>query len=56
MAAEHVCEREQWISYQVGKAARELRNLDDELSRYLETPHGRFDLWYARRRRTEHVG
>jgi hypothetical protein len=52
MGDEHVCEREQWISYQVDKASRELRNIDAELRHYLETPRGSFDLWYAQRSRS----
>jgi hypothetical protein len=55
MGDEHVCEREQWISYQVDKASRELRNIDAELRHYLETPQGRFDLWYAQRSRSPSV-
>ena len=47
----HVCERERWVDYTVIGLRPELDALDDELAAYLETPQGRFELWYAAQRR-----
>ena len=48
---EHLCERERWLDYQVFQQRGELEGFELELGYYLDTPRGRFDLWYAERRR-----
>lgn len=47
----HVCNRERWVEYQVLSRREELSRIDEELREYLATPKGRFELWYAARRR-----
>jgi hypothetical protein len=47
----HECNHEQWVGYQVAKARGEIERIDSELASYLETPRGKFDLWYAVRTR-----
>ena len=47
----HECERERWLDYQVTQRRGELEGFELELGYYLDTPRGRFDLWYAERRR-----
>jgi hypothetical protein len=48
---EHVCERERWLDYQVFQRRAELEGFEVDLGSYLDTPQGRFDLWYAERQR-----
>jgi hypothetical protein len=48
---EHVCDRERWVDYQLLQQRGELERLEDEYRAYLESPAGRFALWYAARRR-----
>jgi hypothetical protein len=48
---EHVCELECWLDYHVEQLRPELDALEDEFGAYLRTPRGRFDAWYAERRR-----
>ncbi len=48
----HACERERWLSYQVFQRREEIERFDDELGAFLESPRGRFELWYAERERT----
>jgi hypothetical protein len=50
-AAEHVCERERWLDFQVHQHRAEFDALDDELSTFLATPEGQFEAWDAERRR-----
>ncbi len=50
-ASEHVCEREQWLDYQVFQQREELQGLSAELEAYLASTQGKFDLWYAERER-----
>jgi hypothetical protein len=47
----HVCELERWLDFRVGQLRPELDGIDDEFAAYLETPRGRFESWYAERRR-----
>jgi hypothetical protein len=49
---EHVCDLERWLDYRVGRLRPELDALEDEFGAYLQTPRGRFEAWYAERRRT----
>jgi hypothetical protein len=48
----HGCERERWLDYQVIQRRAELEGFELELGYYLESPRGRFELWYAERERT----
>jgi hypothetical protein len=48
---EHVCERERLLDYQMFQLRDELAAVDGEVAAYLESPHGRFDLWCAERDR-----
>ncbi len=47
----HVCDRERWLDYQLFQRRHELSAFEDELAAYLDTRRGRFDVWYAERRR-----
>jgi len=47
----HVCDWWRWLDHQVQLRRDELRRFEQELGVYLETPKGRFDLWYAARER-----
>jgi hypothetical protein len=47
----HACERERWLDYQVIQRRPELEGFELELGYYLQTPRGRFELWYAERER-----
>ena len=47
----HVCERERWLDYQLFQLQDELAAFDAQLDAYLASPTGRFETWYAARRR-----
>ena len=47
----HVCDPERLIDYRVFQLRSEIEGFDDEVVAYLETPLGRFEAWYAERRR-----
>lgn len=47
----HVCERDRWLDYQTFGLRGELDAFEAELGSYLASKRGRFDLWYAERRR-----
>ncbi len=49
----HACERERWLDYQVTQRQAELEGFELELGYYLQSPRGRFELWYAERERSE---
>jgi hypothetical protein len=51
--ANHLCEHERWLDYQVFQHREELASCDTQLSVYLASPQGRFELWYAARLRTQ---
>jgi hypothetical protein len=51
--ANHLCEHERWLDYQVFQRREELAAYDSQLSAYLASPQGRFELWYAARLRTQ---
>lgn len=48
---DHECNHAHWIAYQVAKARHEIERLDTEIESYLESPRGRFEVWYAERTR-----
>jgi hypothetical protein len=47
---DHVCAADLAAS-QASRPCAQIDRLDEELARYLETPHGRFECWYAERMR-----
>ncbi len=49
--AEHQCDRERLLDYDIVRLRPELEGLECEFGDYLETPQGRFAAWYAARRR-----
>jgi hypothetical protein len=48
---EHVCDRGRLLDYQVFQLHAEVEGIDKELDAFLETPRGRFELWWAARER-----
>lgn len=50
--ANHLCEHERWLDYQLFQRREELAAYDTQLAAYLTSPQGRFELWYAAHRRT----
>jgi hypothetical protein len=50
-AASHECDDERRIEYQLLHLRYEIAAFDDELASYLDSPTGRFEAWYAARRR-----
>ena len=49
----HACDEERWATYQLFQLRDEVAQLDVQLARYLDSPHGRFELWDAARRREQ---
>ena len=49
----HACDVERWLDYQVFQLRDEVASFDEEVVRFLDSPHGRFELWYAERRRLD---
>jgi len=50
-AAEHVCDEERRLSYELFPVRQEVDRLETELSAWLESPAGRFAQYDAARRR-----
>lgn len=48
---DHVCDRERFVAHQLAKLRPEIAHFDRDLGRYLASPHGRFEQWYAARTR-----
>jgi hypothetical protein len=48
---EHVCSNHSRVEYQLCQLRGEVEAFDDQLAAYLESPRGRFELWYAERER-----
>jgi hypothetical protein len=48
---EHVCSDQRRLEYQLCQLGSEVEAFDDQLAAYLESPRGRFELWYAERER-----
>lgn len=48
---DHVCDRDRYVAHQMAKLRPEIVAFDRELGRYLSTPRGRFEEWYAARSR-----
>jgi len=51
VAAEHACEEGRRLDYVVFQLRGEISGLEAELAAWLETPGGRFALFYAERTR-----
>jgi hypothetical protein len=49
--ADHTCSHDRWLEYQIFRLRDEIAQLDSQLRRYLASPRGRFETWYAERRR-----
>lgn len=49
----HRCDDERWLTYQVFQLREEIGAFDDQVSAYLDSPRGRFEVWDAERRRPE---
>ena len=49
--ATHVCEPDRRIAYQMIQHQDELAEVEKEIRTYLESPKGRFEAWYAERKR-----
>jgi hypothetical protein len=47
----HVCDRERLLDYQMFQLREEVAELDKQLTAYLASPEGRFELFYAARTR-----
>jgi hypothetical protein len=48
---EHVCDQAQRASYELFQIRTEADRFDNELTRWLETPSGRFAVYYVERER-----
>jgi predicted nucleic acid-binding Zn ribbon protein len=48
---EHVCSEQRRLAYELCKVRAELAAFEGLFAAYLESPHGRFELWYAERER-----
>jgi len=49
--ADHVCDEERRLDYQMFQLRDEIARFDGDLAAYLASPAGRFELWYAARER-----
>ena len=50
-AHEHVCDPERRLDYRMFQLRNEIARFGAELETYLESPRGRFEIWWAARRR-----
>jgi hypothetical protein len=48
---EHVCSERRRLEYRLFRLRAELAVFEEQFAAYLESPHGRFALWYAERER-----
>lgn len=53
---EHVCEEERLLRYRMVQLRDEIARFDGDLAAYLNSPRGRFDIWYAARDRSRRRG
>ena len=53
---EHVCDRERLLDYEMFQLRDEIALVEDGLAAYLDSPRGRFELWYAERDRLNQSG
>jgi hypothetical protein len=49
----HTCDEERWSTYQFFQLRHEVAELGGQIARYLDSPRGLFELWYAARRREQ---
>jgi hypothetical protein len=49
---EHVCERERWLDYQLHEHREQIARFESDVDAYLASAEGQFELWYARRKRS----
>jgi hypothetical protein len=47
----HVCEPERRVAYQMIQHREEIAGVEHEIRSYLDSPKGRFEAWYAERKR-----
>ena len=52
----HECERERWLEFQLFQLRAEVGEFEALLARYLDSPQGRFELYYAERGRARRRG
>ena len=48
---EHLCDEERRVDYELFQLRGEKAVFDAQLGAYLDSPHGRFELYYAARER-----
>jgi hypothetical protein len=48
----HECERERWLEFQLFQLRAEVAEFEFRLAAYLDSPRGRFEVYYAERERT----
>ena len=48
---EHVCSEQRLLAFRLFQLRVELAAFEDQFAAYLESPQGRFELWYAERER-----
>jgi hypothetical protein len=48
---EHVCDRTRLLDYQMFQLRDEVAAVEKELEAFLDSPKGRFELWWAERER-----
>jgi hypothetical protein len=48
---EHACERERKLDFQLFQCREEIARFGADLRAYLDSSQGRFEAWYAERRR-----
>jgi hypothetical protein len=54
---EHVCDQNRWLDYQMFRQRDGVASFETDLKAYFMSVEGRFELWYAeRRRRAQHGG
>ena len=49
----HACDEDRWATYQFFQLRDEVAELEGRIASYLDSPHGRFELWDAARRREQ---
>ncbi len=49
----HVCELERRLDYTLFQLRDELQHFDEQLTTYLDSSRGRFETWYAAKRRRD---
>jgi hypothetical protein len=47
----HLCDGERWLDFKLFELRGEIAAFEDGLGRWLATPHGRFEQFYAERER-----